>query len=145
MNSSRFHLDDYSILKLNAINELYWAAIESAHAALMTVGSTPASPGNMMGEMRAKLVGKSLATEDDVKTFEGLYEEMKKIVHKQKVEESADEMRYWKEKTTKFVETMKRITDKYRDVASPKQSPTIVATTTPASPPTSLPVIPKAK
>lgn len=141
VNRALFHLDDYSILTLSAINALYWAAIESAHAALMTVGSTPASPNHIIDEMKSKLVGKSLATEDNVKTFEGLYEEMKKIVHKQKFEESADEMRYWKEKTTKFVETMKKITDDYRTVASsPKQQPPIAT----SSPP-SLPVIPKAK
>lgn len=124
VNRALFHLDDYSILTLNAINALYWAAIESAHAALMTVGSTPASPRHIIDEMRAKLIGKNLATEEDVKTFEGLYEEMKKIVHKQKFEESADELRYWKEKTAKFVETMKRVTDKYREPTLPmSQSP----------------------
>ncbi len=125
VNRALFHLDDYSILTLNAINALYWAAIESAHAALMTVGSTPASPRHIIDEMRTRLVGKNMATEEDVKTFEGLYDEMKKIVHKQKFEESADEMRYWKEKTSKFVETMKKITDKYREppTAAPSTPP----------------------
>lgn len=116
INRAIFHLDDYAILTLNAVNALYWSAIEAAHAALMTVGSTPASPKHIIEEMKARLVGKNLATEEDVKTFEGLYEEMKRIIHKQKTEESADEMRYWKEKTSKFVETMKNIADKYKEV-----------------------------
>ncbi len=110
-NRASYHLGDYSGATLVAATSLYWAAVEAAHAAVMTKGSTPASPELITAEMERL----GLGTEEDRKAYQGIYDLMKTIVHKQKMEISPEELRFWKDSTTRFVESMAKICSEYKE------------------------------
>ncbi len=106
-NRALYHMNDYSNATTVAATSLYWAAVEVTHSALMTKGSTPASPDKISEEMERTGIG----TEEDRKTYKGIFDLMKSIVHRQKMEVSPEELRYWKDSVWKLVESMGAVCD----------------------------------
>ena len=69
----------YNILQ--AIIDLYWAVIDSAHAALMKIGEVPPSPEHVAEVMERKLVKPGVVEEKYAKTMRNFYALMKGITH----------------------------------------------------------------
>lgn len=107
-NRALYHLNDYANATNVAATSLYWAAVEATHAAVMTKGATPASPEKIAEEMARVGIG----SEEDRKTYQGIFDLMKTIVHRQKLEVSPEELRYWKDSVGKLIENMREICDK---------------------------------
>lgn len=110
-NRARYHLNDYANATTVAATSLYWAAVEASHAALMTKGSTPASPEKIAEEMERTGIG----SEEDRKTYQGVFDMMKSIVHRQKFEASPEELRFWKDAVGKLIENMDAICAGYKE------------------------------
>ncbi|MBW2998393.1 hypothetical protein KY321_02535 [Candidatus Woesearchaeota archaeon] len=97
---------------LKAMVDLYWAAIDSAHSALMTYGQTPPSPEHVPDLMRKVFLSKKLVTNADINLVSDLYKNMKNIergVVKQMSGKNLDD--YYK-KTVVFTAKMKRLVTK---------------------------------
>ena len=109
-----FHLDDYGQMTLNAVNALYWTAVEAAHAALMSQGAVPASPSAISKEMKQYLVKKKLCSAADAKFFDNLFNLMKKIVHKKVAVVDGKKLFQLHQETEKFVKKMEKIATKKR-------------------------------
>lgn len=109
-NRSLYHFSDYSNATLVAATSLYWAAVEVTHAAVMTKGATPASPEHIVSEMERVGIG----SPEDRKTFQGIYDLMKAIVHKEKLEISPEELRFWKDSVERLSEGMRKICEEYK-------------------------------
>ncbi len=104
-----FHLDDYAQMTLNAVNALYWCAVEAAHAALMAQGCVPATPSSISKEMKTYLVKKKLCSASDAKFFDDLFSLMKKIVHKKTVIVDGKKLFKLHQDTKKFIKRMEKI------------------------------------
>jgi hypothetical protein len=68
---------------LTAVMDLYWAAIDAAHAALMTVGSIPPSPKLVGKVLDEKMVKKGILNKKHVNTIDSLYAISKKITNRE--------------------------------------------------------------
>ena len=64
-----------------AVVDLYWAAIDSAHAALMSVGVVPPSPEHVPELLREKFVQKGLMDAKYPRILSHLYDLQKEVVH----------------------------------------------------------------
>jgi uncharacterized protein (UPF0332 family) len=63
--------------------DLYWAVIDSAHAALMVMGEVPPSPSHVGELMHEKLIKPGLIHKDYSKTMDKFYGLAKKISGRQ--------------------------------------------------------------
>jgi len=76
LNNSMWHV-------LQATVDLYWAVIDSAHAALMSQGFIPPSPKHVPDLLEEQMVKKGLLEEKYIKTMRKFYNLMKGITHRE--------------------------------------------------------------
>ncbi len=76
MQNSKWHL-------LQATLDLYWAVIDSAHAALMKLGFIPASPEHVAAMLYEKMINKGLLKPKYGKTMDKFYLLAKKVMHRE--------------------------------------------------------------
>lgn len=97
---------------MQATIDLYWAVIDSAHAAIMKMGEIPPRPEDVAAMLNEKLVKKKLLDKKYVHTMEFFYEIFKKIIHREIREiRATDYERYYKAAEA-FVKEMERILGK---------------------------------
>ena len=102
LNSSRSHL-------FRAADDLYWAVIDAAHAALMKLGTIPPSPADVADLMDAKMVSNKLCTKSHVDTMRFFYKLHKEIEHRVISEISGVEYEKYYTRAKVFVEKMRTI------------------------------------
>ena len=101
LHGSKWHL-------MNAVLDLYWAVIDSAHAALMKVGEIPPTPEHVADLMESKLVKKKLIEHKYVIVMRNFYKLMKMITHREIMEVKGEEYdRYFKH-ADEFVKRMRK-------------------------------------
>lgn len=91
---------------MSASVDLYWAVIDSAHAALMHHGEIPPSPEHVAEIMRATLIKEKKISTESVRTMEELYALFKAVTSKSKKRVSGQEYERYKIKAEKFVKEM---------------------------------------
>lgn len=102
LNASRTHL-------LRAADDLYWAVIDSAHAALMRISVVPPSPAHVADLMEAKMIPLKLCTKTHVETMRFFYKLHKEIEHRVTSDISGVEYEKYYIKATSFVEKMRKV------------------------------------
>ena len=98
VHNSKWHI-------MQATIDLYWAAIDSAHAALMKAGEIPPTPGHVADLIEKVLVPKGLSVKY-VHMMRLLYDLYKKIVHREIREISPEEYSKYLKDTEDFVRKM---------------------------------------
>jgi len=98
IHNSKWHL-------IQACIDLYWAAIDSAHAALMKNGEIPPTPAHVADLLEQKLVPKGLAMKY-VHIMRLLFDLYKKITHREIKEISGEEYSKYLKDTEDFVNVM---------------------------------------
>ncbi|MBI4155512.1 nucleotidyltransferase domain-containing protein [Candidatus Woesearchaeota archaeon] len=99
---------------LNATMDLYWACIDSAHAALMAEGEIPPSPDHVADMIDKDLVSKNLTTKKYSETMRLMYKTFKQIVHRELSNVSGSEYERYKKQASEFVNEMKKIIERKR-------------------------------
>jgi len=79
LSRAYFNLNGYVSALNGALNALYWAAVEAAHAGVMKFGKVPGSPWEVPGLLRETLLKAGAIAEADIQTYEKVFEYMKKI------------------------------------------------------------------
>ncbi|MBI4016847.1 MAG: hypothetical protein HY363_04090 [Candidatus Aenigmarchaeota archaeon] len=102
INNSEWHV-------LQATLDLYWAVIDSAHAALMKAGVVPPSPGHVADMIAKILVPKGLVDKSAVKTMDFFYHLNKRISHREIQKITGAEYDTYKKQAENFVMKMKKI------------------------------------
>ncbi|MFH1064200.1 MAG: hypothetical protein V1729_03915 [Candidatus Woesearchaeota archaeon] len=74
-----------------AVLDLYWAVIDSAHAAVMVAGITPPSPKDLADTVKRELVLRNLVHKRCGEIVERFYDIAKKIMHKEVIDISGKE------------------------------------------------------
>ncbi len=102
LHNSRWHL-------LQATLDLYWAVIDSAHAALMKLGEIPPTPDHVADLLEEKMVKKGLLEHKYSLIMKNFYKLMKMITHREIKEIKGEEYeRYYKEADS-FVQRIRKI------------------------------------
>jgi len=102
LKNSRWHI-------LQAVLDLYWGVIDSAHAVLMHVGEIPPSPDHVADMIQKKLVKQGLAKQKHVKAMNKFYEISKKIVHRQLQDVKGKDYELLYKEAEEFIEDMRKI------------------------------------
>lgn len=97
---------------LTAAIDLYWAAIDAAHAALMKLGEIPPSPEHVADLLERKLVKERHINKKYADVMRKLFTLSKKITHREIKEISGEEYDKYKKLTEIFVEGMKKFIEK---------------------------------
>ena len=86
--------------------DLYWAVINSAHAALMHYGEVPPSPEHVAEIMRKTLIKDKKISATSAKTMEDMYKLYKDLTNRNKKTFTGKEYDTWKKRVDKFVTEM---------------------------------------
>jgi len=95
--------------ELNAIEGLYWAMVDSAHAALIAAGILPPSPEHVPVELKETFVNTGKLKMNYVTDYRDLLMLHKKIAHGEIKDLKGVEIDQWQEKTENFLETMAKL------------------------------------
>lgn len=99
--NSRWHI-------MQATLDLYWAVIDSAHAALMFIGEIPPSPEHVADLMRDKLVNNHGLEQKYVATMRKFYRLMKNITHREIKSVSGEEFEKYRKEAEAFIKRMRK-------------------------------------
>ena len=94
---------------IQAVLDLYWAVIDSAHSALMKQGETPASPALIADLMEQKLVKRKMLEEKYVHVMRNFYKLMKMITHREIMEVKGEEYDRYFKIADDFVKRMRKL------------------------------------
>ncbi len=97
--------------QMGAIEGVYWAMIDSAHAALMTAGKLPPSPEHVPEMLRETFVDSGMLKMSFVKGLREVYSLHKSISHGSVSSVKGQEIDEWQELAEKFLGEMIRIID----------------------------------
>lgn len=93
---------------LTAMMDLYWATIDSAHAALMHLGYIPPSPEDVADMIEEKLVKPGYVSRKYANTMRTMYKVFKQIVHRDIKEVEGRDYDKYKYEVQDFVKEMKK-------------------------------------
>lgn len=97
---------------LQASVDLYWAVIDSSHAALMKYGEIPPSPEHVAEMMERTLIPKKILSRKSVNTIRTMYKVFKSVVNREIKDISAKDYEKYKEMSEDFVNEIKKYLDK---------------------------------
>jgi len=103
------HLARSRVAELNAIEGLYWAAVDSAHAALIAANVSPPSPEHIPIDLKENFVNSKKLKMKYVIFYRDLLILHKKIAHGQEKNLKGVEIDDWQEKTEDFIEVMAKL------------------------------------
>jgi predicted nucleotidyltransferase/uncharacterized protein (UPF0332 family) len=106
LHNSKWHI-------MQATLDLYWAAIDSAHAALMTIGEIPPSPDHVADLLDEKLVKAKKLEPRYTHIMRYLYSLSKMIIHRDVKEVKGDEYVKYAAMAEEFVDRMRKIVEKH--------------------------------
>jgi predicted nucleotidyltransferase/uncharacterized protein (UPF0332 family) len=104
-----FHIGRSKTAELNAVEGLYWAMIDSAHAALMAAKQMPPSPENVPQMLREIFVETGNLKKEYIEVLEQVMSLHKGIIYKEISNLQGVEIDLLQAKTEKFVQEMTRL------------------------------------
>jgi uncharacterized protein (UPF0332 family) len=102
LNNAKWHITQ-------AVVDLYWAVIDSAHAALMSQGAVPPTPEHVSDLLDEVLVKPGLIGKEYSKIMRFFYDKAKAIMHHEIDEISGDDFDKYLLDANKFVDRMKML------------------------------------
>ncbi len=103
------HNGDWHILQ--ATLDLYWAVVDSAHAALMKMGEVPPTPGHIAEMIHERLVRTGHVPAKYSGIMDMFYKLQKKIIHREIQEVEGRNYDQYKKIAQDFVKTMQRVVE----------------------------------
>lgn len=103
------HLSKSRLAELGAIEGVYWAMVDSAHAALIAANVVPPSPEHIPFELKETFVDTKKLDMKYVSWFRDLHVLHKDIIHGQIKELKAVEIDDWQKKAEEFVGVMAKL------------------------------------
>lgn len=104
LQNSRWHIVQGTI-------DLYWAAIDAAHAALMKTGEVPPTPAHVADLLNDKFVKSKKLKFRYVVIMREIYNLAKKIMHREITEVKGEEYQKHYQQVKEFINEMKRIVE----------------------------------
>lgn len=107
------HIARSKLAEVGSIEGAYWAMVDSAQAALMTVGKIPPSPEHIPAFLKETFVDSGKMKMGYVKSFKELYALHKSIAHGEISDIRGDEIDEWQELAEKFAGEVGKIINEY--------------------------------
>ena len=98
--------------ELNSIEGLYWAMVDSSHAALIAAGIPPASPEHIPSDLKEVFVNRGMLKMKYVIWYRDLLILHKKIVHGETTDLKGVEIDEWQAKTQEFMSAMAELVNR---------------------------------
>lgn len=109
------HIQRARAAELSIIDSLYWACVDSAHAALIAIKIMPPSPEHITNIMKKEMVDKGLLKEKYVDYYQGIFSLAKDVVHGKVKSVSGKDIDSWFEKADEFIYQMAKFIDNLKD------------------------------
>lgn len=109
------HLMRSKSAEMGSIEGVYWSMIDSAQAALMTVGLLPPSPEHVTSMLKESFVDKKMLDIEFVKWFRDIHSLHKDIIYGNVNNIRGAEIDLWQERAGKFMKKMIEIVDQILD------------------------------
>jgi len=103
------HIQQSKLAELGAIEGLYWAMVDSAHAALIALNVSPPSPEHIPSDLKEHFVNTGKLNVKYVAWYRDLLMLHKKIVHKEIHDLKGVEIDDWQQKTQEFLDMMVKL------------------------------------
>ena len=103
------HIGRSKAAELEAIDGLYWAMVDSAHAALISANVIPPSPEHITIQLKEVFVNNKILDIKYVLWYRDLHMLHKKIAHREINELKGVEIDLWQERAEEFLDTMAKI------------------------------------
>lgn len=100
------HLARSKVAEMGAVEGVYWAMVDSAHAALITAKVSPPSPEHIPGQLRANFVERKMLKMKYVLWLRDLIELHKKIEHREVSDLKGVEIDEWQDRAKEFINVM---------------------------------------
>jgi predicted nucleotidyltransferase len=110
------HLARSKLAELGAIEGLYWAMVDSAHAALISIKTIPPSPEHIPVELKDNFVNTGKLKMKYVVWYRDLLFLYKKISHGEIKDLKGQEIDVWQERTREFIDVMANLVKESIDV-----------------------------
>ncbi|MEK6927440.1 MAG: nucleotidyltransferase domain-containing protein [Nanoarchaeota archaeon] len=114
------HLLRSKMSKLSAIDGLYWCMVDSAQAALMTLGKIPPSPEHIPGLLQEELVSRGILKESYATAMKEMYQLYKGISHGAIHDIKSEIIDEWNITAESFMNEMIRIINQILDKENSK-------------------------
>lgn len=105
------HLARSKAAEAGAVEGVYWAMVDSAHAALMTAGKMPPSPEHMPGLLEETFVATGMLKPEYPKMLRELYQLHKKISHQEIKEVLGSDIEIWQKNAEEFMFEMTKLVE----------------------------------
>jgi uncharacterized protein (UPF0332 family) len=105
------HFERSRVAELNAIEGLYWAMVDSAHAVLIAVNISPPSPEHVPMELKNTFVADGRLKIRYVEWYRDLLILHKKIAHKEITDLKGAEIDIWQKRTEEFINVMAKLVE----------------------------------
>lgn len=106
------HLARSKMAELGAIEGVYWTMVDSAQAALITLGKLPPSPEHITEMIKQYFTDTGMMKAEYVKWYREIFSLHKEIAHGRKREVKGAEIDLWQFRAEKFMMQMTSIIDK---------------------------------
>lgn len=106
------HLARSNSAELGAVEGIYWAMVDSAHALLISAEIPPPSPEHIPLLLKEHFVDKGLLGMKYVKWYREIFSWHKKVAHGDITNIQGIELDTWQERADEFIRTMAEIIDK---------------------------------
>jgi len=97
---------------LAAIDGLYWACVDSAHAALIAANVIPPSPEHIPGNLYDNFVRTKMLNAKYIDDYKKIHEIAKDIVHGKRIQISGEEIDFWIKRANEFVRVMAELVNR---------------------------------
>lgn len=105
------HMARTRMSMLGALDGLYWAMVDSSHAALIAAKVMPPSPEHIPSILQEQFVDNKMLKSRYVDDFKQVYSIAKEVVHGKRTSITGKEIDELTEKTNNFVEVMAKLVD----------------------------------
>jgi uncharacterized protein (UPF0332 family)/predicted nucleotidyltransferase len=110
------HLVRSKMAEMGAIEGVYWAMVDSAHAALITAGKIPPSPEHIPELLQEAFVDTGMLSSGYVRAFNDLFMLHKNISHGKLTDIKGEDVDKWQKVAENFLNEMIRIVNKLLDI-----------------------------
>ena len=112
LNRAPMHLARTKMALINSVEGMYWAMVDSAHAALVAAKRVPPSPEQVPALLRDTFVDNRLLDKKYVSWYEDLYHTTHDILHGKIKEVHASDIDQFEKKTDLFLREMAKLVGK---------------------------------
>lgn len=106
LNRSPQHMARCKMNMISGLEALYWAFVDSSHAALIAAKASPPSPEHIPAILKSHLVDKKMLNQKYVDWYREIYTTTHKVLHGEITDIDGKELQLWRDRADEYVREM---------------------------------------